>query len=134
MNFGQAIASGFSNYVTFSGRAARSEYWYWVLFTIIGSIVTGVLDSTVLGYDVTAGDVSPLSGIFDLVTFLPSLALGARRLHDIDRTAWWLLILLTGIGAILLLVWACFKGTDGPNRFGPDRLAELNPQPLPPRA
>jgi uncharacterized membrane protein YhaH (DUF805 family) len=54
---------------------------------------------------------------------LPGLAVAARRLHDIDRTAWWLLILLTGIGAILLVIWYCFKGTPGPNRFGPDPLA-----------
>jgi uncharacterized membrane protein YhaH (DUF805 family) len=119
MNFGQAIKSGFSHYVTFSGRAFRSEYWFWVLFTAIGGLATVILDAAIFGYD---PGVSPLNGIFDLITFLPSLALGARRLHDIDRTAWWLLIALTGIGAILLIVWFCFRGTSGPNRFGPDPL------------
>jgi uncharacterized membrane protein YhaH (DUF805 family) len=128
MNFGQAITSGFSNYVTFSGRAARSEYWYWVLFAVIGSVVAMILDSVLFGYSVGQG-ATPLNSIFGLVTFLPGLALAARRLHDTDRSAWWLLILLTVIGAILLIIWYCFKGTDGPNRFGPDRL---NPQPLPP--
>jgi uncharacterized membrane protein YhaH (DUF805 family) len=128
MNFGQAITSGFSNYVNFSGRAARSEYWYWVLFAVIGSVVAMIIDSVLFGYGVGQG-ATPLNSIFDLVTFLPGLALAARRLHDIDRTAWWLLILFTAIGAILLIIWYCFKGTEGPNRFGPDRL---NPQPLPP--
>jgi uncharacterized membrane protein YhaH (DUF805 family) len=120
MGFGQAIASGFSHYVTFSGRAFRSEYWLWVLFTVIGGLATGILDSAVFGYTVGS---SPLNGIFELITFLPSLALGVRRLHDIDRTGWWLLIALTVIGIFVLIYWACKKGTPGPNRFGPDRLA-----------
>jgi uncharacterized membrane protein YhaH (DUF805 family) len=119
MNFGEAIKSGFSNYVTFSGRAVRSEYWFWVLFTVIGATVAMIIDAALLGYD--PGTASPIAGIFDLVTLLPSLAVGARRLHDTDRTAWWLLLCLTGIGAILLIVWFCFRGTTGPNRFGPPR-------------
>ena len=119
MNFVQAIKSGFSNYVTFSGRACRSEYWFWVLFTVIGGLVTVILDSVIFGYQ--AG-VTPLNGIFDLATFLPGLAVAARRLHDTDRTAWWLLLALTVIGAILLIVWFCFRGTPGANRFGPDPL------------
>jgi uncharacterized membrane protein YhaH (DUF805 family) len=119
MNFVQAIKSGFSNYVTFSGRACRSEYWFWVLFAVIGGLVTVILDSVIFGYQ--AG-VTPLNGIFDLATFLPGLAVAARRLHDTDRTAWWLLLALTIIGAILLIVWFCFRGTPGTNRFGPDPL------------
>jgi uncharacterized membrane protein YhaH (DUF805 family) len=117
MSFGEAIKSGFSHYVTFSGRSSRPEYWYWVLFTVIGGLATAILDAAIFGYN---PGTSPLNGIFDLVTILPSFAVAARRLHDIDRTAWWLLIALTGIGAILLIVWFCFKGTPGPNRFGPD--------------
>jgi uncharacterized membrane protein YhaH (DUF805 family) len=120
MNFVQAIKSGFSHYVTFSGRACRSEYWFWVLFAALGGLVTAILDAAIFGYH--AG-VSPLNGIFGLATFLPGLAVAARRLHDTDRIAWWLLLVLTGIGAILLIVWFCFKGTSGPNRYGPDPLA-----------
>jgi uncharacterized membrane protein YhaH (DUF805 family) len=119
MNFVEAIKSGFSHYVTFSGRACRSEYWFWVLFALIGGAVTAGLDAAIFGY---RPGVSPFNGIFDLVIFLPGIAVAARRLHDIDRTAWWLLIALTGIGAILLVVWYCFKGTSGPNQFGPDPL------------
>ena len=122
MNFVQAIKSGFSHYVTFSGRACRSEYWFWVLFVAIGGLVTAGLDAAIFGF--RAG-MSPLNSIFDLVVFLPGLAIAARRLHDTDRIAWWLLLALTGIGAIFLIVWFCFKGTSGPNRFGPDPLASL---------
>jgi uncharacterized membrane protein YhaH (DUF805 family) len=116
MNFGQAVKSGFAHYLTFSGRAVRSEYWYWVLFCSVGSLVTIILDIAILGY----GNVSPFTDVFNLVLLLPSIAVGARRLHDIDRTAWWLLLWLTGVGFILLLVWFCLRGTPGPNRFGPD--------------
>src|SRR5580692_10030293 len=105
MNFVEAIKSGFSNYVTFSGRASRSEYWYWALFAGIGAMATFMLDAAIFGYSPGA---SPLNGIFSLITCLPSLALAARRLHDSDRTAWWLLLALTGIGTILLIVWFCF--------------------------
>jgi uncharacterized membrane protein YhaH (DUF805 family) len=119
MGFGEAVKSGFSNYVTFRGRATRSEYWYWVLFTIIATMVALTIDATLLGY--SPGGASPITSIWDLVTFLPSLALAARRLHDMDRTAWWLLIALTGIGAFILIIWFCFRGTVGDNRYGPDR-------------
>jgi uncharacterized membrane protein YhaH (DUF805 family) len=121
MNFVQATKSGFSQYVTFSGRAVRSEYWYWVLFSSIGSVITIILDIAIFDYR----GVAPFTDIFDLVLFLPSLAVAARRLHDIDRTAWWLLLMLTGIGTILLIVWFCFRGTPGSNRFGPDPLGAV---------
>ncbi|MGB7102227.1 MAG: DUF805 domain-containing protein, partial [Xanthobacteraceae bacterium] len=114
-NFGQAISSGFSNYVKFSGRAIRSEYWYWALFTIVGSIVAGIID-VVLGITV----IDPL---FGLATILPSIAVAIRRLHDLDRTGWWIFIsLIPIIGWIILIIWYCTRGTIGPNRFGPDPL------------
>jgi len=115
MNFVQAISSGFSNYVKFSGRAIRSEYWYWVLFTVVGSIVAGIIDA-VLGITV----IDPL---FGLATILPSIAVAIRRLHDLDRTGWWILIgLIPLIGWIILIIWYCSRGTVGSNRFGPDPL------------
>lgn len=120
MNFWQAITSGYSNYVNFSGRAIRSEYWYWVLFTVIASAVTATLDAAMFS---SVPGVSPINNIFGLVTFLPSLGMLIRRLHDIDRTGWWVLIAFTGIGLFLLIYWECCRGTPGPNRFGPDPLA-----------
>jgi uncharacterized membrane protein YhaH (DUF805 family) len=121
MTFQQAVKSCFSKYVTFSGRASRSEYWYWVLFATLGSIVALIIDTAVLGFDPSGA--TPITSIFDLVIALPGIAVGARRMHDMDRTAWWLLVTLTGIGAIVLLIWFCFRGTEGPNRFGPDQTA-----------
>jgi uncharacterized membrane protein YhaH (DUF805 family) len=118
MNFGEAIASGFRNYVTFSGRASRSEYWYWVLFAILGSVATAIIDRSL--FDTST--ISPLNAIFGLVCFLPGLAVSFRRLHDIDRTGWWWLLVFTVIGTILLIVWFCLKGTAGPNRYGSDPL------------
>jgi uncharacterized membrane protein YhaH (DUF805 family) len=67
-------------------------------------------------------EVLPLSSLALLGVFLPNLAVGARRLHDIDRTAWWLLLHIVPFGALVLLVFACLRGTPGPNRFGPDPL------------
>jgi uncharacterized membrane protein YhaH (DUF805 family) len=116
MNFTQAIASGFRNYVTFAGRAARPEYWYWILFTLIGGIATAILDYAAF----PDSSVSPLNTVFNLICFLPSFAIAFRRLHDIDRTGWWWLIVFTIIGIIVLIVWACQKGTTGANRYGPD--------------
>ena len=69
-----------------------------------------------------ASVVSPLGAVSTIVLFLPGLAVAARRLHDLDRSGWWLLIIFTGIGIILLLIWDCLKGTLGPNRFGSDPL------------
>ena len=119
MQFQEAIQSGFRNYVGFSGRAARSEYWYWVLFAVLVAIVSGILDGAIFPYAIP----QPFSAITSLVLLLPGIAVSVRRLHDLDRTGWWILISLTIIGIILLIVWFCMKGTGGPNRFGPDPLA-----------
>ncbi len=118
MNFTQAISSGFQNYVGFEGRASRSAYWYWTLFAILVSIVTSLLDVLIF----PTMDFSPLNSLAGLALFLPGLAVGIRRLHDLDRTGWWVLLVLTLIGIIVLLVWFCMRGTVGPNRYGPDPL------------
>ena len=114
MNFQDAIKSGFKNYVNFNGRAARAEFWYWMLFCVIAGIVTVVLD----GVAFPDSDYSPLNSLFNLGTLLPSLAIGARRLHDIDRTGWWQLIGLTVIGLIVLIYWWVQPSQEGTNRFG----------------
>src|SRR5437879_1944839 len=117
MTFGEAITAGFRNYVNFMGRAVRSEYWYWVLFAILASIVASMIDLMI------ARTYSPLSTLVSLALILPGLAVAVRRLHDIDRSGWWLLLgFIPIVGAIILIVWACKRGTKGPNRFGPDPL------------
>ena len=124
MNFLDAIKSGFSNYVNFSGRAIRSEYWYWTLFVFVLVGVLGIIDEW-LNPGLSMGAFSIFNGLVSLALFLPGLAVSVRRLHDIDRTGWWLLLSFTVIGIVLLIVWACQPGTSGPNRFGPDPMPAL---------
>lgn len=149
-------------YAQFSGRARRAEYWWFVLFGLIVGVVAAILDSA-LGLRVARSNSGPIAGLVSLALLCPQLAVGVRRLHDIDRTGWWLALpvafgmaigatiaagLFGGLGgggaallgilglaafafAVLLLVWACSRGTAGPNRFGPDPLAAdpLRPDP-----
>lgn len=118
MNMIEAVKACFSKYVTFSGRARRAEYWWFVLFTTLVSIVLTIIDLGVMG-----SEMGLLSNLWSLAVLLPSLAAGSRRLHDTDRSAWWLLIaLIPLIGIIVLIVFFAQKGTDGGNRFGPDPL------------
>jgi uncharacterized membrane protein YhaH (DUF805 family) len=119
MEFGQAIKSVFSKYATFAGRAPRSEFWFWILFTTLAGMGVGILDHAVdflVGYD-----YGLIAGLWGLATIPPLLAVSARRLHDIDRTGWWqLLFFIPFFGGVVLIVWFCTKGTKGYNRFGPD--------------
>ena len=106
------------NYVTFRGRAPRSEYWYWVLFVLLVSIAAGILDAALF----PLVEVSPLVSVAGLLFLLPGLVVSIRRLHDLDRSGWWYLILFIPlIGWVVLIIWACMRGTLGANRFGPDR-------------
>lgn len=148
MNFGEAVKTCFQKYFVFSGRARRSEFWWWVLFTVLASIVFGVLD--VIVFSGVAEDIGPFGSLFSLATFIPSLAVTARRLHDTDRSGWWqlgyivplivtaiLAVLFLGSGSgglggiimvigalatlgafILLIVWLATDGQRHDNRFG----------------
>ena len=125
MSFTEAVSSVLGKYATFSGRARRSEYWWWVLFLLLVGFVAGLIDAMViapmLGFsssDSLAGQ--PLSLIITLALLIPGLAVSVRRLHDIDKSGWWLLIsLIPLIGLLLLIYFAVQPGTEGPNRFGP---------------
>jgi uncharacterized membrane protein YhaH (DUF805 family) len=125
MDFTTAVSSVLSKYVGFQGRARRSEYWWWALASFLIALVAEVLDRFV--DPAPPGAVLYLGLIYKLTAlalFLPSLAVGVRRLHDTDRSGFWFFIALVPIvGAILLLVWFCMKGTSGTNRFGPDPTA-----------
>ena len=100
----ESISTCFKKYATFDGVARRSEYWWFYLFLIVASLVLNIVSES-------------LSGIFALATIVPSLAAGARRLHDTDRSGWWqLLTFVPIIGWIVLIV---FLAQDSkPNRFG----------------
>jgi uncharacterized membrane protein YhaH (DUF805 family) len=117
MTFTQAITNGFSNYVNFTGRASRSEFWYWVLFAFLVGIAADAVDY------VMGSDNNLIGELWGLATLLPNLAVGARRLHDTNRSGFWQLLLLTLVGFFVLLVWWCFKGTNGNNQYGSDPLA-----------
>ena len=109
-----------TKYAVFSGRSRRMEYWYFVLFNIIVSIVLGVIDG-LLGTSGSYAGAGLLSGIYGLAVLIPSLAVTVRRLHDTDRTGWWILIALVPlIGVIVLLVFALLEGTPGDNQYGPN--------------
>lgn len=136
MNMMEAVRTVYSKYVTFSGRASRSELWWFVLFYFIVYMVLGFVDSMLFGTvqesgSLTGGDYSfssstttpILSGIFALASMLPSIAVTVRRMHDINRSGWWVLIsFIPLVGTIILIVWCATGGDRGENRFGPDPL------------
>jgi len=126
VGFGGAIATCLRKYVVFRGRARRPEYWYWLLFQVLLTILALALDAAT--FDRTWG---PFHLTADLGLFLPTLAVMVRRLHDTDTSGWWVVIPLIGIaippiavialiGWIALFVQTCRRGTAGANRFGPE--------------
>ena len=115
MDLQTSIQTCFKKYTQFSGRASRSEFWFFALFGLIGGLVTAVIDTMILGYPLE--DYGPTNIIFQIAIFIPYLAVGARRLHDINRSGWWQLIVLTIIGLILLVVWWATDGDNKNNRF-----------------
>lgn len=113
-------------YAVFEGRAHRTEFWMFVLVNVIIGIVLSILDA-ILGTD--AGGAGLLNGLYSLAVLLPSLAVGARRLHDTGRSGWWLLIaLIPLIGIILLIVWWAQEGDRASNEHGPNPWE--GPQPV----
>ncbi len=117
MNFQTSVKTVFSKYIDFSGRASRSEYWWFTLFSVAVNIVTSLLDGMM-------GTTPAFNGLFTIAVLLPSLAVTVRRLHDTDRSAWWILLILVPIiGWLILLYFQIQKGTTGSNRFGDDQLA-----------
>jgi uncharacterized membrane protein YhaH (DUF805 family) len=103
MTFLDAVKICFTKYADFNGCASRPEFWWWILFTLVA---TAALQS--VSYN--------LSGAFSIATFLPSIAVTARRLHDTDRSGWWqLLYFLPVVGWIILIIWCAEQGK--PNRY-----------------
>ena len=116
MGFGQAIAACMTDYATFSGRASRSEFWWFYLFVVLMSWGATLVAAAAFPADPAAADA--LSGLVNLMFLLPVLAAGARRLHDIGRSGWWQLLYLTGIGVILLIVWWVLSSKQERNAHG----------------
>ena len=110
MNFTDAVATCLRKYVIFSGRASRSEYWWFILFCIVVQVAADVM----LGY------AHPVSWLADLALLLPGLAAGSRRLHDTGRTAWWLLLFLVPIvGWVILLMFLVQPSKTEGDKYGP---------------
>jgi uncharacterized membrane protein YhaH (DUF805 family) len=104
MTFFDAIKTCYSKYADFDGCASRSEYWWYMLFTVLASIAFSTVNEV-------------LYGLFALANLLPSIAVTARRLHDTDRSGWLqLLVLIPLVGALILLYWYV-QDSKRPNRF-----------------
>ena len=108
-----------SKYTVFDGRAGRQELWMFVLFSLIVSIIVSIVGNIL--------HLSFLGGLYALAVMQPSLGVEIRRLHDIDKSGWWILIAFVPvIGIIWLIVLMCMAGSPGANRFGPSPDAAAN--------
>lgn len=105
ITFTEAIKLFYNKYTDFDTRATRAEYWYVVLYTLVGGLVLGGV-SDWLGY------------IFSIANFIPSIAIAVRRMHDIGKSGWWVLISLIPIIGIIWYIILAIKPSEGPNRYG----------------
>lgn len=114
--FYEAITLGWKSAKDFKGRSSRSEYWWWVIFCCLTILVFMMIDSIL-------GDSTSLGVVWTMILTIPTLAIGARRLHDINRSGWWQLLLLAFIFILPLLslvLWYCTKGHQETNKYGPN--------------
>ena len=118
MDFQTSIKTCFNKYAVFSGRASRSEYWFFVLFGFLGGIVALIIDVMILGYSIES-EYTPINSIFSLVLIIPTIAAACRRLHDVNKSGWWQLIELTIIGILLIIIWNATEGENKKNKYGP---------------
>ncbi len=115
MGFAAAIRSCLAKYADFRGRACRAEYWWFTLFDFLIGSAAAVIDAN--------ADQTLLAPLLNLALLLPGLAVAARRLHDVGRSGWWLLLgLIPLIGWLVLLIWTIRRGDSTPNRYGDSPL------------
>ena len=135
VSFAQSWVLFFRNYAKFSGRSSRSAYWFWILWSVIIALVIGILRVFIIFTNLRAGGTgleaeeiidivdsgSPIDiieSVWGLATIVPGLALAARRLHDVGRSGWWQLIVLTIVGIIPLFIWLVRAGDSDTNKYG----------------
>ena len=119
MTLGSAVSTCLSKYATFSGRASKSEFWWWILFVIMVQIAAAIMTAAI---SPEAGGA--LTGLVSLGLFLPGLAVQVRRLHDTGHSGWWLLLVFVPlIGIIVLLVWWLGASAPAANQYGEPPLA-----------
>jgi uncharacterized membrane protein YhaH (DUF805 family) len=121
MGFAQAVQTCLQKYVGFSGRARRSEYWWFALFGLIVSIVAGILDGA-FGL-MSDANVGVIGAIASLALLLPSIAVAIRRLHDTSRSGWWILIGLIPIVGWIILIVFYVQDSNADNKYGPSPTA-----------
>jgi len=126
MTFPKAVSTCFQKYITFQGRAPRSEYWYFTLFGAILATVAKIIEITADLPPLDPNSKNSLLVVLTIVLIFPAMiSVTVRRLHDLNRSGWWLwLHVIPILGLIVLLSWYCQEGTDGDNRFGSDPLHE----------
>ncbi|WP_262694515.1 DUF805 domain-containing protein [Kordiimonas aquimaris] len=115
MDFGTAVKTGFRRYLDFEGRSIRSEYWWWMLFVFLVNIALNIFNGSIGG--------TLLSSLFSLIVLIPDISVSVRRLHDIGKSGWWILLWLVPlIGWVVIVYWAVQEGDVGDNEYGPDPL------------
>lgn len=130
VSFGGAVSKAFSNYANFSGRARRSEFWWFYLFNILASIAAILLDNA-LGITFDMSVQGPISLLVGLFLLLPNLGLAIRRLHDVGKSGWWWLIgLIPIVGPIVLLVYFATDSEPNDNQYGPSSKYISNMSPM----
>jgi len=112
----QAVQQGFANYINFSGRSDRSEFWYWLLATFL-FMAGGIAFDTAV-FQVPDGVRGPASAIVSIVIALPTLSVSFRRLHDVGRSAWWILLASTGLGLPIVLYWMAMPSSSSSKYSG----------------
>lgn len=118
MNFMEAVATCFSKYVTFSGRARRSEFWYFTLFVFVVNLLLGWVGNMILGVP-DGGGPNKIQGLFSLVILLPTMAVFWRRMHDIGKSGlWYLLNLIPIAGTLILIAFEIRDSAPGENQYG----------------
>lgn len=128
VSFGEALPLFFKNFANFNGRSSRGAYWWLVLINFLIGFGLGLVDGLVFGDFVRGSGIGILGLLWSLAVLIPGISLGFRRLHDVDKTAWWMLIALIPIvGAIVLIFFTVQEGTPGTNKFGPDEEAGRPP-------
>ena len=140
MTFFQSISTCFSKYATFSGRAARSEYWWFALFVTLVNFFANRFDTvTNQTFQLSLGradlNVGATGSLISLAVVLPMISVMVRRFHDIDKSGWWYwIVLIPLIGWIIFIVFMATEGTQGPNTYGnpPSTTPDAPDDPEPP--
>ncbi len=119
MTFSQSVKTCFSKYCSFKGRASRSEYWWWIVFTFVVAIIFGIPSGIQSLHESSASELPVISYVVGALLLLPNLGVLIRRLHDTGRSGWWWLIgFIPFLGSIILIVFCCQASQPFPNQYG----------------